>query len=96
MVTAFLAQLALTFGADDIEGTVVYERVYHEAGAETPMHMTYDDLVRLIRGAGKVPVERDSLYNEVRGPGFGVRGNGSPATEVPPESRTPNPVSTAE
>lgn len=66
MVTPFLSQVALSFGSDDLEGTVVYERVYHEAGAETPMEMLYDDLVRLIRGAGKVPVERDSLYQPVR------------------------------
>jgi aminodeoxyfutalosine synthase len=66
MVTAFVAQVALDFGCDDIEGTVVYERVYHEAGAETPMEMSYEALIRLIRGAGKVPVERDSLYNAVR------------------------------
>ena len=43
----------------------MFERVYHDAGAETPMEMSYDDLVRLIRGAGKVPVERDSLYQAV-------------------------------
>lgn len=66
MVTAFVSQVALAFGADDVEGTVVYERVYHEAGAETPMAMLYDDLVRLIHTAGKVPVERDSLYQTVR------------------------------
>jgi len=66
MVTAFVSQVALDFGCDDIEGTVVYERVYHEAGAETPMEMSYEALVRLIKGAGKVPVERDSLYNVVR------------------------------
>ena len=66
MVTAFVSQVALDFGCDDIEGTVVYERVYHEAGAETPMEMSYEALVRLIRGAGKVPVERDSLYQTVR------------------------------
>ncbi|MDP3773049.1 MAG: aminofutalosine synthase MqnE [Gemmatimonadales bacterium] len=66
MVTAFVSQVALNFGADDVEGTVVYERVYHEAGAQTPMEMLYDDLVGLIRGAGKVPVERDSLYQAVR------------------------------
>jgi aminodeoxyfutalosine synthase len=66
MVTAFVAQVALNFGADDVEGTVVYERVYHDAGAETPMAMRYDDLVQLIRAAGKVPVERDSLYQTVR------------------------------
>jgi aminodeoxyfutalosine synthase len=66
MVTPFLSQIALSFGCDDVEGTVVYERIYHEAGAHTEMHMPYMDLVRLIRGAGKRPVERDSLYRSVR------------------------------
>ncbi|MEP7228301.1 MAG: aminofutalosine synthase MqnE [Gemmatimonadales bacterium] len=66
MVTPFLSQIALSFGCDDVEGTVVYERIYHEAGAHTDMHLPYMDLVRLIRGAGKVPVERDSLYQTVR------------------------------
>jgi aminodeoxyfutalosine synthase len=66
MVTPFLSQIALGFGCDDVEGTVVYERVYHEAGAHTQMHMPYLELVRLIRGAGKRPVERDSLYRGVR------------------------------
>jgi aminodeoxyfutalosine synthase len=66
MVSPFVSQVALHFGCDDVEGTVVYERVYHEAGAQTPMEMAYDDLVRLIRDAGKIPVERDSLYHAVR------------------------------
>lgn len=66
MVTPFLSQIALSFGCDDVEGTVVYERVYHEAGARTDMHLPYLELVRLIRGAGKRPVERDSLYRPVR------------------------------
>jgi aminodeoxyfutalosine synthase len=66
MVTPFLSQIALAFGCDDVEGTVVYERVYHEAGARTEMHMPYSGLVELIRGAGKRPVERDSLYQPVR------------------------------
>ncbi len=66
MVTPFLSQIALSFGCDDVEGTVVYERIYHEAGAHTDMHLPYMDLVRLIRGAGKTPVERDSLYRAVR------------------------------
>ncbi len=66
MVTPFLSQIALSFGCDDVEGTVVYERIYHEAGAQTEMHMQYLDLVALIRGAGKRPVERDSLYLTVR------------------------------
>jgi len=66
MVSAFVSQVALHFGCDDVEGTVVYERVYHEAGARTPMELTYDGLVELIRGAGKTPVERDSLYRPLR------------------------------
>jgi aminodeoxyfutalosine synthase len=66
MVTPFLSQIALSFGCDDVEGTVVYERIYHEAGAHTAMHMPYMELVRMIRGAGKRPVERDSLYQVVR------------------------------
>ncbi len=66
MVTPFVSQIALSFGCDDVEGTVVFERIYHEAGAHTAMHLPYMDLVRLIRGAGKVPVERDSLYQTVR------------------------------
>jgi aminodeoxyfutalosine synthase len=66
MVTPFLSQIALAFGCDDVEGTVVYERIYHEAGAHTDMGMPYLELVRLIRGAGKRPVERDSLYRAIR------------------------------
>jgi aminodeoxyfutalosine synthase len=66
MVTPFMSQVVLDFGCDDVEGTVVYERIYHQAGATTAMHMPYSELVRLIRGAGKRPVERDSLYQAVR------------------------------
>lgn len=66
MVTPFVSQIALSFGCDDVEGTVVFERIYHEAGAHTAMHLPYTDLVSLIRGARKVPVERDSLYQTVR------------------------------
>ncbi|HLG05948.1 MAG TPA: hypothetical protein VI383_07350, partial [Gemmatimonadales bacterium] len=66
MVTPFMSQVVLDFGCDDVEGTVVYERVYHEAGARTAMHLPYGDLVGLIRGAGKRPVERDSLYRPIR------------------------------
>ncbi|HYZ01459.1 MAG TPA: cyclic dehypoxanthinyl futalosine synthase, partial [Candidatus Binatia bacterium] len=66
MVTPFISQVALIFGCDDLEGTVVFERVYHEAGAGTPMWLSYDQIVGLIRGAGKEPAERDSLYHTVR------------------------------
>jgi aminodeoxyfutalosine synthase len=66
MVTPFLSQIALAFGCDDVEGTVVFERIYHEAGAQTDLGMPYMSLVGLIRGAGRQPVERDSLYRPVR------------------------------
>lgn len=66
MVTPFVSQIALDFGCDDVEGTVVYERVYHDAGARTPMMMSYDGLVRLIKGAGREPVERDAFYRPIR------------------------------
>jgi aminodeoxyfutalosine synthase len=66
MVTPFISQIALGFGCDDLEGTVVFERVYHEAGAGTPMWLSYDQIITLIRGAGREPVERDSLYQTVR------------------------------
>jgi aminodeoxyfutalosine synthase len=66
MVTPFLSQIALAFGCDDVEGTVVFERVYHEAGASTEMQLSYHALIDLIRHAGKRPVERNSLYEAVR------------------------------
>lgn len=66
MVTPALSQIALSFGCDDVEGTVVFERVYHEAGARTDMAMSYPQLVGLIRDAGRRPVERNSLYQAVR------------------------------
>ena len=66
MVTPFMSQIVLSFGCDDVEGTVVYERIYHQAGATTAMHMPYAALVGLIRDAGKRPVERNSLYQSIR------------------------------
>ena len=65
MLTPRIAQVALRFGADDIDGTVVEEKIYHDAGATTPEHLTRAELERLIRAAGRVPVERDTLYNRV-------------------------------
>jgi aminodeoxyfutalosine synthase len=66
MVTPFISQTAMHFGVDDIEGTVVREKIYHEAGADTAQAMTLDEILRLIRGAGKVPAERDSFYRILR------------------------------
>jgi aminodeoxyfutalosine synthase len=61
-----VAQLALNFGADDIDGTVMQERIVHMAGAETPEGLHVKELVGLIREAGREPVERDTLYNVVQ------------------------------
>ncbi|ARU62976.1 aminofutalosine synthase MqnE [Tumebacillus avium] len=60
-----LAQTALWFGADDLDGNVVEEKIYHAAGAQTSQGMAKADLVKLIRDAGRMPVERDTLYNVV-------------------------------
>ena len=59
------AQVALGFGADDLDGTVVHEQIYHDAGAKTPEGTTTDKLHQLIREAGREPVERDTLYRRV-------------------------------
>jgi aminodeoxyfutalosine synthase len=64
-MTVETAQIALRFGADDLDGTIVHETIYHSAGSTVPMGLTRDDLLRLIREAGRVPVERDSLYGVV-------------------------------
>jgi aminodeoxyfutalosine synthase len=66
MVTPFVSQAALSFGVNDMEGTMVREKIYHEAGAHTAQAMALDDILRLIRGAGRTPVERDSFYNVIR------------------------------
>jgi aminodeoxyfutalosine synthase len=60
-----IAQIALSYGADDIDGTVVHEKIYHDAGSDSPQEVTVAELRRLIEEAGRVPVERDTLYREV-------------------------------
>ncbi len=59
------AQIALAYGADDIDGTVRHELIYHDAGATTPEVLSVDEIRRLIREAGREPVERDTLYHRV-------------------------------
>jgi aminodeoxyfutalosine synthase len=61
-----LAQVALHFGANDVQGTVVREEIFHAAGARTETEQKIEELVRVVKAAGKVPVQRDTLYNEVR------------------------------
>jgi aminodeoxyfutalosine synthase len=66
MVTPFISQASLAFGVNDLEGTVVREKIYHEAGAHTAQVMTLDQILRLIRGAGREPAERDAFYRVIR------------------------------
>jgi len=81
MVTPFLSQVALAFGVNDLEGTVVREKIYHAVGATTPQGMSLDEILRLIRGARRVPAERDSFYRILRrfDPADGTAGDGARA-----------------
>jgi aminodeoxyfutalosine synthase len=66
MIGPRLAQVGLSFGADDLDGTVTEEKIAHDAGAPTPQVMTVHELCRLIREAGRRPLERDTVFNVVR------------------------------
>jgi aminodeoxyfutalosine synthase len=65
MMTPRMAQIALRFGADDIDGTIIEERIYHDAGATTSQGLRRSEMLELIRKAGREPFERDTLYNPV-------------------------------
>jgi aminodeoxyfutalosine synthase len=60
-----LAQVSLSYGVDDLDGTIIEEKIYHMAGAKTPQQMAREELIRAIREAGREPVQRDSLYRPV-------------------------------
>ncbi len=61
-----LASVALHFGANDVQGTVVREQIFHAAGATTETEQKVEELVRFVQAAGRIPVQRDTLYNEIR------------------------------
>jgi aminodeoxyfutalosine synthase len=65
MMTPSVAQIAQRFGADDIDGTVVEEKIYHDAGSTVSQSLRRGELLRLIREAGREPMERDTLYRPV-------------------------------
>jgi aminodeoxyfutalosine synthase len=75
MVTPKLAQVALRFGADDMDGTIVEEKIYHMAGAGTSQQLSRPELERIVREAGFVPVERGTLYDPI-----------APVAPAPPET----------
>ena len=76
MLTPRIAQIALRFGADDIDGTIVEEKIYHDAGATTEQFTPRSELERLIRAAGRVPFERDTMYRAVM--------RTTPVSDLPP------------
>ena len=65
MIGQKLSQIALSYGADDVDGTVKEEIITHMAGAETEQAMSREQLLRMIREAGRIPIERDTLYNVI-------------------------------
>lgn len=65
-MTPEVAQIALRFGADDVDGTIIHETIYRAAGSRSPGALSTEQLVRLIQEAGRLPVERDTLYRTVR------------------------------
>lgn len=66
MISSDLVQVALDWGVSDIDGTIIEEHIAHAAGATSPLGLSRQKMVELIRAAGRVPVERDALYNELR------------------------------
>ncbi|WP_066636227.1 aminofutalosine synthase MqnE [Desulfolucanica intricata] len=69
MIGPKLAQVSLTFGVDDLDGTVVEEQIAHDAGADTEQYLSKNQIIKLIKSAGRIPVERDTMYNVI-GEGF--------------------------
>jgi aminodeoxyfutalosine synthase len=83
MIGVKTAQIALSFGVDDVDGTVEEEKIYHMAGADTPQALSRNSLIRLIREAGRTPVERDTLYHEI------WRDDGSDLTDIRIDASVP-------
>jgi len=76
-----LAQVALSYGADDLHGTIIEEHIFHMAGAKVPQLQTEADMIKAIREAGRTPVQRNTFYEPIR-----VLENAPAATEVEPPS----------
>ena len=61
-----LAQVALNYGANDIDGTIMEERITHAAGAQTPLMLPINKILSLVKGTNKIPAERDTFYTILR------------------------------
>ena len=60
-----LAQLSLSYGVDDLHGTIIEEKIFHMAGARTPQQQTVEALEKAIREAGRIPMQRNSFYERI-------------------------------
>ena len=76
-----LAQVALSYGADDLHGTIIEEHIFHSAGAKSPLLQTEAEMIKAIREAGRTPVQRDTFYEPIR-----VLENAPTANEAEPMS----------
>ncbi|HEU4401206.1 MAG TPA: aminofutalosine synthase MqnE [Candidatus Polarisedimenticolia bacterium] len=92
MMTPRVAQAALDFGADDLDGTVVTEEIYHRAGSTSPQMITRRQMVAMIEEAGRVPVERDTLYNPISRPAVKAPAAQTGPPPPMPGERTPRSV----
>lgn len=66
MMSDSISQVGLHFGADDIDGTIVKENIFHAAGAKSPSGLVSQKIIEMVKNAGFIPVERDALYNEIK------------------------------
>jgi len=66
MIGEKLAQVALAFGADDLDGTIIEEKISHMAGATSSKGLSHQEITEMIQSAGYIPVERDSFYNSIK------------------------------
>jgi aminodeoxyfutalosine synthase len=77
-----LAQVALSYGADDLHGTIIEEHIFHMAGATSPQLQTEAEMIKAIREAGRTPVQRNTFYEPIKV----LENPSSAATEVEPPS----------
>ena len=61
-----MAQVALSYGADDIHGTIIEEHIFHMAGAKSPQHQTEAEMIKVIREAGRTPLQRNTFYETIK------------------------------
>lgn len=90
-----IAQVSLSYGVDDLDGTVLEEKIYHMAGAQTPQGQTVGALVKAIREAGRLPIQRDSLYNEIAAAPISTSASGGEFSAGPPNPLIESNLATA-